>query len=568
VQSTGTPVHGSGFIPQSLGPQVAGVQHWPLAALQWVLVPSLAQVFPVQSTGTPVHGSGFIPQSPGPQVAGVQHWPVVALQWVLVPSLAQVFPVQSTGTPVHGSGFIPQSFGPHVTGAQHAPPMPQVSVAVVQLHVTELPHESVFVPHTFPLHGETQVHLLFTHSCPCPPSVLQFVVPQLTVSPHEFFSVPHFPSHAGGSGAAGHFVHPVSTPPHPLPTTAPPPGSHTPGLAQVSGVQQEPVRALHDVPTPHVVGDGHVMVVPHPEIDDTHLPVQSAAVGGTHATHLLSVHTSVPGQVGQTTATPHESVTTPHWAPCAAHAGFAETHSCVLSLQTSFAGQAAGFPASLQWNDGLPQFSNAPQAPAPRMAQMFSTHASGPNPPSSWKGSASPASAPASPTGPPSPLPEEPSSPRLPDPSSPSVASSPLSLPSWSSPGGRFDPSLPVVASVAPPPSSVPPPAAPSEPPHAMGVSATSGSNRVPTSDQAPRDPSERTDVYFSTMVKMLGEFRAREERDGAFLGAGQRGQRAVRCQSHPMAESFVAANLRSCVAVRACGLSTPRGDARARCFP
>jgi len=281
VQSTGTPVHGSAFMPQSPAPHVAGVQHWPVPVLQKVLVPSAVQVFPVQLTGTPVHGSAFMPQSPAPHVAGVQHSPVPVLQWVLVPSPAQVFPVQLTLP--HELVFIPQSLGPHVGGAQHSPPT-QVSVTVQPPHATGVPHELSCVPQAFPVHADTHVHRLFTHAWPWPPSVSQFVVPQLIESPHVFFTVPHLPSQSGFSGGAAHFVQPVRVPPHPSLTGVPSVGWQTPGLAHVSGVQHAPVSPLHLAAPVQAVGV-QVMVVPHPVIDVTHLPAQSACVGGTHATH-------------------------------------------------------------------------------------------------------------------------------------------------------------------------------------------------------------------------------------------------------------------------------------------
>ena len=114
--------------------------------------------------GAPPHGSVFIPQSCAPQVGGTQHCPA-EVQTAVGPSLAQVFPVQLTGTPVHGSAFMPQSWAPHVTGTQQAPAS-HVSLALPQLHVTGLPHESFFAPHMAPLQGDTHVHSLFTHSCP------------------------------------------------------------------------------------------------------------------------------------------------------------------------------------------------------------------------------------------------------------------------------------------------------------------------------------------------------------------------------------------------------------------
>lgn len=334
--------------------------------------------------------------------------------------------------------------------------------------------------------------------------MLQFEVPQLIVSPHEFLSTPHLPVHAGGRGWGAHAAQPVRTPPHPLLTTAPPPGLHTPGLEQVSGVQQEPVSVLQVEPPLHVSGLGQVMVVPHPVIDETHLPAQSAAVGGTHATHLFPWQTSFPGHVGQITATPHESAMTPHCAPCAAHAGFAETHWWVLSSQTWFDGQEAGLPASLQWKDGSPQLSNVPHALGPSSAQMLLTHASPGRPPSSKKGSASVAESALPSPDPPSPLPACPSSPAWP--SSPSVPSSPLP----GAPSERFVASPFAVASCGPPSPAIPP--APSEPPHATGAT---DKRRAPTRDHTPRDPTERAAVYFSRMVKMLGEFRA--------LGASER---------------------------------------------
>jgi hypothetical protein len=114
--------------------------------------------------------------------------------------------------------------------------------------------------------------------------VLQFVVPQLIESPHVFFTVPHLPTHTGFSGGVAHFVQPVSVPPQPSLTGVPSVGWQTPGLAHVSGVQHAPVSELHLAVPVHAVAV-HVIVVPHPVSVVTHLPAQSACVGGTHAMH-------------------------------------------------------------------------------------------------------------------------------------------------------------------------------------------------------------------------------------------------------------------------------------------
>jgi hypothetical protein len=209
---------------------------------------------------------------------------------------------QLRACPVHGSVGEPHSSAPHVAGVQQVPPAPHV---VPPLHVTVLPHESVLVPHSFAVQPLTQVHSLFTHSCPCPPSWLQLPVPQLTVSPHAFLSVPHLPAHAGGSGGVGHAAQ-LSVPPQPSLTPVP----HTLGLEHVRGVQHWSVIVLHFAGDVHVTGVGHVTVTPQPVRVAAQLAAQSAAVGGVHATHWCVVASQTSGLVHapQFTSTPHESV--------------------------------------------------------------------------------------------------------------------------------------------------------------------------------------------------------------------------------------------------------------------
>ena len=106
--------------------------------------------------------------------------------------------------------------------------------------------------------------------------------PQLTLSPQVFFTVPHLPEHAAGGGGVGHFAQFLRIPPQPFET--PVPGSHTPGLAHVSGVHPQVfVASLHGSADPHWVVPQSI-VTPHP-VSVPHLLVQSAAVGGTQATH-------------------------------------------------------------------------------------------------------------------------------------------------------------------------------------------------------------------------------------------------------------------------------------------
>ena len=103
--------------------------------------------------------------------------------------------------------------------------------------------------------------------------------PQLKLSPQEFATVPHLPVQTAGGGGVAHGVQPWRM--FPQPSETPVPGSQMPGLLQVSGVQPQVfVAALQ-------AADVHWLV---PQSIDTpqplsvpHLPVQSAAVGGTQA---------------------------------------------------------------------------------------------------------------------------------------------------------------------------------------------------------------------------------------------------------------------------------------------
>ncbi len=194
---------------------------------------------------------------------------------------------------------------------QHAPDLQVAPVAHEQVIVVPVHVSVMFVQE---LVGQVTVG----HSQVLPTHVFPPVQPpQLTLSPQVFFTVPHFPVQAAGGGGGGHFVQLWRIVPQPLET--PVPGSHTPGLAQVRGVQ------------PHVfVVVSHGSLVPHwavPQLTDTpqpvsvpHLPVQSAAVGGTHATHWFVFASQicvvppslVVGQEPQLMATPHESMIVPH----------------------------------------------------------------------------------------------------------------------------------------------------------------------------------------------------------------------------------------------------------------
>jgi hypothetical protein len=115
----------------------------------------------------------------------------------------------------------------------HVFPVPHVHVMVVPVH------ESVMFVH------ELAGHVTVGHSHVFPVHVFPpLQPPHETGSPHVFVTVPHLPVHAAGGGGAGHLVQLWRVPPQPSET--PVPGSHTPGLAHVSGVHPQVfVNVLH-----------------------------------------------------------------------------------------------------------------------------------------------------------------------------------------------------------------------------------------------------------------------------------------------------------------------------------
>jgi hypothetical protein len=298
-----------------------------------------------------------------------------------------------------------------VAGVQHEPPGvhvspdPHVHVIVVPLHVSwtgaHEPGEQLSVGHTHVFELE---HVL-------PPGH----DPHLTSSPHELVTVPHLPVHTAGGGGVGHFVQLWRTPPHPSET--PVPGSQTPGLAHVSGVQPQVfVVVLQGADVHWLVPQS--IVTPQP-VSFPHRPAQSAAVGGTHATHwfvfasqiCVAPPSSDVGQDPHSLVTPHESTMVPHSAPAALHAGFVDWQRCVSLLQASPEGHLPQFTAS-------PQSFTVPHAFTPIAAQIPGTQ---PSPPTAPSGRISgPASFPPFPP----PLPPA-SSPPLPGPPSPPASSPP-----------------------------------------------------------------------------------------------------------------------------------------------
>jgi len=253
--------------------------------------------------------------------------------------------------------------------------------------------------------------------------------PQLTSSPHEFFTVPHLPEQTAGGAGAAHFVQFFSVPPQPSDT--PPPGSHTPGLEHVSGVQPHVcVVVLHAALVHWLVPQS--TVTPHP-VSVPHLSAQSAVVGGTQAVHwfvfasqiCVAPPSSDVGHEPHSTVTPHESIRAPHSAPAALHAGTVDSQVCVFVLQVSEGGQ----PPQLT---GPPQSLTVPQAFAPIAAQMPGTQPSPLTAPSGRN------SGPESAAPPPGPEP-------LPGPAPPPSSEPP---PSSFEPVGEPSPSLPA------PPSS------------------------------------------------------------------------------------------------------------------
>jgi hypothetical protein len=277
VQVRTAPVHGSVTVPPHApgGHWVSGVQHW-LVSLPFVPHVS-APHWLVHGNTVPVQGSVHVPPhcDAGQAVAGVQH--VVFGPHTSLPQL----PVQSSVPPVHGSLSFPQKPLGHVALEQHVPPTPHVVPpgALLQLfpapQFTSTPLQSFFIPQSFGRHVGGHAQTLFVHTS------LPGHAPQLTGSPHVFFTVPHLPVHAAGGGGGGHFAQVWRT--LPQPSSIPPPGSHTPG-PQVRGMQPHVfVVVSHGALPGHWVVP-QSMVTPHPVIFP-HLPVQSAAVGGTHAVH-------------------------------------------------------------------------------------------------------------------------------------------------------------------------------------------------------------------------------------------------------------------------------------------
>jgi hypothetical protein len=228
---------------------------------------------------------------------------------------------QETTLPVHGSVKLPQVPAAHVFGVQHVPPLPQVPPPGAPLQVfvapqlTVLPLQSVFVPQSFGPQGLGHWHVLAMHDVP------PVQPPQLTLSPQLFFTVPHFPLQTAGGGGGGHFVQLWRM--FPQPSATPVPGSQTPGLLQVRGVQPQPfVSGLHAALVHWLVPQS--IVTPQPVIFP-HLPVQLAVVGAAQDTHWWvfasqiwdAPASALAGQEPQLIGTPHESTIVPHSAPAA-----------------------------------------------------------------------------------------------------------------------------------------------------------------------------------------------------------------------------------------------------------
>ena len=105
--------------------------------------------------------------------------------------------------------------------------------------------------------------------------------PQLTLSPQVFFTIPHLPVQTAGGGGGGHFVQPWRM--LPQPSATPVPGSQTPGLLHVRGVHPHVFVVVSQGALVHWLVP-QLTVTPQPVILP-HLPLQSARVGGTQATH-------------------------------------------------------------------------------------------------------------------------------------------------------------------------------------------------------------------------------------------------------------------------------------------
>ncbi len=235
------------------------------------------------------------------------------------------FAEQSTLSPVHGSVNEPHFPAAHVSGVQHVPETPHVFPpgAALQLFVapqlTVFPWQSFTEPQLFAPHALGHWHLFEMHDVP------PVQPPQLTLSPHVLVTVPHLPVQMAGGGGVAHIVQLWRMFPHPSET--PVPGSQTPGLLHVSGVQPQVFVVVLQAALVHWVVP-QLTVTPQP-VSVPHLPLQSAIVGGTHASHWFvfalqmsdAPASALVGHEPQFTATPHESTRTPHWAPAAAHAG-------------------------------------------------------------------------------------------------------------------------------------------------------------------------------------------------------------------------------------------------------
>lgn len=128
------------------------------------------------------------------------------------------FCAHETVSPVHESVNDAHEFAGHVFGVQHVPEVPHVLPpgALLQSFVapqfTLFPWQSVTVPQEFAPHVVAPGHA--------------------TLSPQAFFTVPHWVWQIAGWP---HGVHPWRM--FPQPSETPPPGSHTPGVLHVMGVQ-------------------------------------------------------------------------------------------------------------------------------------------------------------------------------------------------------------------------------------------------------------------------------------------------------------------------------------------
>jgi hypothetical protein len=276
---------------------------------------------------------------------------------------------------------------------------------------------------------------------------------------------------------------------------------HAPGLAQVSGVQEQVfVVVLHVSPPEH---EPQFTVTPHP-VSVPHLPVQSLGVGGEHATHWCVVVLQMSGAShgAHVTGVPHESMIVPHCAPWATHVEFAAWQRCVSELQTKPVEQ-------LPQSTGAPQPSSInPQALTPRRLQTFEMQASrfsAPSGKNSGPESTGPESSP--PLDPlPSPPPELPSSPPddepslLPplDPSPPLLEPLPSSV--VASPPFKVASMLPLLEPSLPPllPSLPPPLDAPPSPVIVVVPSAPESLSPPPPFDVEPDAPPHPSGVTAS----------------------------------------------------------------------